>query len=726
MKMRHIMKDDKTKTMENPEAGGYGRRDFMKLLGGGIIVYFTVEAPVSAFQQKPPAGGFGRFPGMGNAPADLNGYLRIGEDGKVTVFTGKIEQGQGNMTALSQMAADELGVSLDSVHIIMGDTDLCPWDMGTFGSMSIRVFGPQLRNAAAEARTILMEMAAEQLKAPVAQLKIDNGMIYAGSDKKNSVTFAQLTKGQKITRKAEQKVAIKPVSEFTLMGTSPLRLDGMEKVTGKAKYAGDIRFPDLLYAKVLRPPAYGATLKSADTSAAEKIPGVVVVKEEDLIAVLHPDPETADKAHSSIKAEFDIPDENVDENTIFDYIVAKAAKPQESDRKGDLAAGEKAAATLFEHTYLNGYGAHASIETHTAAAKVDGDKITVWASTQTPFPNQTQIASALKVDAKNVRVITPYVGGGFGGKSAASQAVEAARLAKITGKPVQVSFDRAEEFLFDTFRPAAVVKIKSGLDSAGKICLWDNNIYYAGNRSAEQFYDVPNTLMSTYGSWMGMGPSVHPFATGAWRAPGANINVFARESQIDIMAAKLKVDPLEFRLKNTSDARMRRVLEETAKRFGYKGAVSPSGRGFGIACAIDAGSYVAEFAEVKIDNGKVKVKRIVAAQEMGISVNPLGSIMQIEGCIMMGLGYALAEDISFKGGTLFTKNFNNYDVPKFSWLPEIDAFLVKNDELAPQGGGEPGICPVGGAIANAIFDAIGVRVFHMPMTPERIKAAKSA
>jgi nicotinate dehydrogenase subunit B len=720
------MKDDKTKTMENPEAGGYGRRDFMKLLGGGIIVYFTVEAPVSAFQQKPPAGGFGRFPGMGNAPADLNGYLRIGEDGKVTVFTGKIEQGQGNMTALSQMAADELGVSLDSVHIIMGDTDLCPWDMGTFGSMSIRVFGPQLRNAAAEARTILMEMAAEQLRAPVAQLKIDDGMIYAGSDKKNSVTFAQLTKGQKITRKAEQKVAIKPVSEFTLMGTSPLRLDGMEKVTGKAKYAGDIRFPDLLYAKVLRPPAYGATLKSADTSAAEKIPGVVVVKEEDLIAVLHPDPETADKAHSSIKAEFDIPDENVDENTIFDYIVAKAAKPQESDRKGDLAAGEKAAATLFEHTYLNGYGAHASIETHTAAAKVDGDKITVWASTQTPFPNQTQIASALKVDAKNVRVITPYVGGGFGGKSAASQAVEAARLAKITGKPVQVSFDRAEEFLFDTFRPAAVVKIKSGLDSAGKICLWDNNIYYAGNRSAEQFYDVPNTLMSTYGSWMGMGPSVHPFATGAWRAPGANINVFARESQIDIMAAKLKVDPLEFRLKNTSDARMRRVLEETAKRFGYKGAVSPSGRGFGIACAIDAGSYVAEFAEVKIDNGKVKVKRIVAAQEMGISVNPLGSIMQVEGCIMMGLGYALAEDISFKGGTLFTKNFNNYDVPKFSWLPEIDAFIVKNDELAPQGGGEPGICPVGGAIANAIFDAIGVRVFHMPMTPERIKAAKSA
>jgi nicotinate dehydrogenase subunit B len=726
MKMRHIMADEKSKIIETSGPDGYGRRDFMKLLGGGIIVYFTVEAPLSAFQQGPPRGGFGRFPGMGGPPPDLNGYLRVGEDGKVTVFTGKIEQGQGNMTALSQMAADELGVSLDSVHIIMGDTDLCPWDMGTFGSMSIRVFGPQLRNAAAEARTILLEMAAEQLKAPVAQLKIDNGVIYAGSDKKNRVTFAQLTKGQKITRKAEQKAVIKPVSEFKLMGTSPLRLDGREKVTGKAQYAGDIRFPDLLYARVLRPPVHGATLKSADTSAAEKIPGVVVVKEEGLIAVLHPDPETAEKAHSNIKAEFDIPDINVDEKTIFDYIVSKATKPQESERRGDLAAGEKAAATVFEHTYLNGYGAHASIETHTAVAKPDGEKITVWASTQTPFPDQTRIAGDLKVDAKNVRVITPFVGGGFGGKSSASQAVEAARLAKATGKPVQVCFNRAEEFLFDTFRPAAVVKIKSGIDSAGKMCLWDNHIYYAGNRSAEQFYDVPNNLMSVYGSWMGMGPSVHPFATGAWRAPGANINVFARESQIDIMAAKLKIDPLEFRLKNLSDARMKRVLEEAAKRFGYKSAVSPSGRGYGIACGIDAGSYIVEIAEVKVDNGKVKVKRIVAAQEMGISVNPLGSIMQIEGCIMMGLGYSLAEDISFKGGQLFTKNFNNYDVPKFSWLPEIDAFLVKNDELAPQGGGEPGIVPVGGAIANAIFDAIGVRVFQMPMTPERIKAAKGA
>jgi nicotinate dehydrogenase subunit B len=719
------MENEKSKTVQNPGTDDFARRDFIKLLGGGIIILFSVDSPAAAQQGPPP--GFGGPPGMGAAAADLNAYLRIGEDGKVTVFSGKIEQGQGNTTALAQMAAEELGVSLDSINMIMGDTDLCPWDMGTFGSMSIRVYGAALRSAATEAREILLEIAAEQLKTPKAQLKVENGVVFAFPDKKTQVTFAQLTKGQKITRKLEQKAVIKSASEFTVIGKSPTRFDVRAKVTGKAQFAGDFRFPGLLYAKVLRPPAHGATLKNADTSAAEKIPGVVVVKEEGLIAVLHPDPETAENARASIKAEFDVPNATVDENTIFEHIVKMAPKPQQMERKGDLSAGEKASATIFEQTYLNGYGAHAAIETHTACAKLDGDKMTVWMSTQTPFPGQQEIARALKLAPQNVRVITPYVGGGFGGKSTNLQAVEAARLAKITGKPVQVSYNRDEEFFYDSFRPAAVVKIKSGIDNAGKICLWDYHVYYAGSRSAEQFYDVPNNLMRTYGSWMMDTSKAQVFATGAWRAPGANINVFARESQIDIMAAKMKMDPLEFRLKNTSDPRMRRVLEVVAQRFGYKSVASPSGRGYGIACGIDAGAYVAEMAEVKVDRGNVKVKRIFAAQDMGIVITPEGARMQMEGCIMMGLGYALSEDISFKGGQLFTTNFHNYQIPRFSWLPEIDAFLVKNDALAPQGGGEPPIVAVGGAIANAIFDATGIRLFQMPMTPERInKAANTA
>jgi len=451
------MQTDKSRLIETSHTSPVARRDFIKLLGGGIVILFSVDSPLSAQEApKPKPGGFMGFGPPGGAP-DLNAYLKIGEDGKITVFSGKIEMGQANTTALAQMAAEELGVSMDSLTMVMGDTDLCPWDMGTFGSMSVRVYGAALRSAAAEARAILLELAAEHLKTPKAELRIENGVVYS-ADKKQQVSFAQLTRGQKIMRKLEQKAAVKRASEFSVIGTSPTRLDAVAKVTGKARFTGDLRFPDLLYAKVVRPPTLRATLKSADTAEAEKMPGVVVVKEPDLVAVLHPDPESAEKARATIKAEFDIPDINVDDTDIFDYLLRRAPKPQQSERKGSLDAGAAAAASIFEHTYLNGYGAHASIETHTALAKPDGDRMTVWISTQTPFPNQQEIARALKLPNEKVRIITPYVGGGFGGKSFIPQGVEAARLAKITGKPVQVAFNRDEEFFYDAFRPAAIVK----------------------------------------------------------------------------------------------------------------------------------------------------------------------------------------------------------------------------------------------------------------------------
>lgn len=714
------MRNPKSSTERTPVS----RRSFLQSLGGGITIVFSAAghpAPGAAAQfPKPKPGAMPGFGPMGGAAADFNAYVRIGEDGLVTVFSGKIEQGQSNTTALAQMAAEELGVPLQSIRMVMGDTDLCPWDMGTFGSMSIRIYGAALRSAAAEARALLLEMASERLGIAQDRLKAENGIIFSSANPTTQVTYAQLAKGQKITRKLQGKPTLKPAAAFTVIGQSPVRVDARAKVTGAAQFTGDLRFPDLLYAKVLRPPAHGARLKSADTAAAEKLPGIRLVRDSDLIAVLHADPEAAEAARAAIKADYEVPAATIDHTNVFEEIVKKAPQPQPQERRGDLAEGEKAAAILFEHTYLNGYGAHAPIEPHAALARPEGDRMTVYISTQTPFPAQTQIASALKMPADKVRVITPYVGGGFGGKSTGLQSIEAARLAKITGRPVQVAYNRDEEFFYDAFRPAAVVKIRSGVDAAGKMCLWDYQVYFAGNRSAEQFYDVPHNLMRTYGGWMMDNSGAHPFATGAWRAPGANINVFAKESHIDIMAARLKMDPLEFRLKNTSDARMRRVLEAAAQRFGYTPAPAPSGRGIGIACAIDAGSYVAEIAQVSVEKSGVKVRRIVAAQDMGIAVNPNGARMQMEGCIMMGLGYALAEEVRFQGGKVLTTNFHNYKVPRFSWLPEIDAFLVKNDALDPQGGGEPAICPVGGAVANAVYDAVGARVFEMPLTPERI------
>ena len=692
------------------------RRDFVRLLGGGIIVLFTADLSDLLGQEARTRG----------YPTDFNAYLRIAADGRVTVYSGKIEMGQGVVTSLAQMAADELDVSLDSIDMVMGDTALCPFDNGTYGSMSTRFFGPALRAAAAEAKAVLLALASEQLKVPADALKVEAGVVFVASNPTTRVTFGQLAKGQKIVRTLDGKAVLKSVSEFRVMGRPEKRRDARAKVTGKAQFAGDVRLPGMLYAKILRPPAHGATLKSVDTSAAARLPGVVVVNEGGLVAVLHADPEAAERALALVKAGFDVPKPAFDDRTVFAHLLAVAGEGEEREKKGDLAAGEKSSVALFEGEYRNGYGAHASIETHTALARLEGDTMTVWCSTQTPFPNQQAIAQAIGSAKEKVRVITPFVGGGFGGKSGGGlQAIEAARLAKLTGKPVQVCWSRAEEFFLDAFRPAAVVAIRSGVDAAGKICLWDYQVYAAGSRSAEQFYDVPNHRIRTYGRWGSDTPKMHLFATGPWRAPGANINVFARESQIDTMAAKAKADPLEFRLGNTSDKRMRGVLEAAAARFGWKKAAGPSGRGVGVACGIDAGTYVALMAEVRVDaaTGSVKVVRVVCAQEMGIVINPDGAKMQMEGCVMMGLGYTLSEEVRFEGGRILTKNFDTYEVPRFSGMPDIETVLVKNDELTPQGGGEPALVPVGAVVANAIFDATGARLFEMPMTAERVKEA---
>jgi len=312
------------------------------------------------------------------------------------------------------------------------------------------------------------------------------------------------------------------------------------------------------------------------------------------------------------------------------------------------------------------------------------------------------------------------VGGGFGGKSGGIQAEEAARLARATGRPVQVAYTRSEEFFYDGLDPAAVVHIASAVDGDGRMTLWEYDVYSAGDRAAELTYDVPNTRMRVFGAG-----SAHRFNLGPWRAPGANMNVFARESHIDVLAKAAGVDPLEFRLRNMGDERMSRVLEAVAQRAGWTPAPGPSGRGRGIACGVDSGTYAALVAEVSVDRGTgvVTVDRVVCAQDMGVVVNPEGATMQMEGCITMGLGYALSEELRFTGGQMLDENLDTYELPRLSWLPRIETVLVKNDELSPQGGGEPAIVPMGGVLANAIFDATGARVTRLPITPKRLRAA---
>ena len=693
------------------------RRDFVKALGGGILVLVSL----------PPACAAGPAQQRRGYPTDVNAYLHIAEDGKITLFSGKIEMGQGVMTSLTQLAAEDLGVALESIHIVMGDTASCPWDAGTWGSLTTRMFGPAVRAATAQARLILTDLAATRLGVPRTALSVENGVVFVTAARTRRVTFGELARGQRITHTVDERAVLRTIREFTVMGRSPKRLDGPEKVTGAAKYAGDIRLPGMLCARIVRPPAHGATLRRLDTSAAEAVEGVRVVNHDGLVAVLSPDWETSDRAARLVRADWDVPAPAFDTESVFDHLVQAAPDSRTSESAGDVDAARRQSARTFDVTYRHPYVAHAPIEPHAALAEVKDGKATVWASTQAPFSLQPQIARAIGFRAEDVRVITPYVGGGFGGKAACPQAAEAARLALAAGRPVQVALTRAEEFFYDTFDPAALVRVVSGVDADGLLTLWDYQVYGAGDRGTEVFYDVPNRRVRVYGSWSGGGAAgYHLFGVGPWRAPGANTNRFAAEQQIDAMASAGGIDPLEFRLRNTTDRRMLSVLRAVAQASGWQPAVAPrrTGRGRGLACGIDAGTYVAHVADVTVDRatGAVKVERVVCAQEMGIVVNPDGAKMQMEGCITMGLGYALAEEVRFEGGRILDASFGTYQLPRFSWVPRIETVLVPNDELAPQGGGEPAIICMGAVVANAIFDATGVRMLRLPMTAERVLA----
>jgi isoquinoline 1-oxidoreductase len=690
---------------------GISRREFFKrmgLLSGGIVVYISLSDSSSFAQQT----------------TDINAFLKIGADGRVTCFSGKIEMGQGIVTSLAQMLGDELRVPLTSVDMVMGDTWLCPSDKGTFGSLSTKTFGVALRRAAAEARAVLIQMAAEHLQIPSERLIVKDGEVIDPHNPDKKVTYARLTRGKRIERHLKGRISTQDSLQPTISGKAVGRTDAKQKVTGEALYTGDIRLPDMRYAKILRPPVHGAKLKRVDTGDANKVKGVQVIQDNGLIAALHRYPDEAEKALKMVKAEYELPEPKVDNTTIFEHLLDYAPPREVVAKSGNLEEGRKLAATSFESTYLNHYVAHAPIETHTAVVDIEGGKATVWASTQTPFWAQEEVARTLGFASSDVRVITPFVGGGYGGKTRNQQVIEAARLAKLSGRPVQVAWSRKEEFFLDTFRPAAVIKVKSGLDNTNRIVYWDYENYFAGARSSRPFYDIPHHQVLSRGGWMG-GSQAHPFGVGAWRGPGSNTNIFAMESQIDIMAQAVGMDPLEFRLNNLTDKRMQRVLKAAAEKFGRPFSNAPTGRGYGLACTDYRGTYVATIAEVKVneETGNVRVERVVCAHDMGEVINPEGARLQIEGCITMGLGYALTEEIRFKGGRIFDENFDTYGLPRFSWVPRIETVLIDNREMAPQGCGEPAITPMGAVIANAIFDATDTRLLELPMTPERIKKA---
>ncbi len=692
------------------------RRDFFQFLGGGILIVLALQdAPA---QQE--SGGARRRGPAGAMPQEIGAWLHIGEDGAVAVYTGKVEVGQDIRTSLSQVVAEELRAPLSSIRLVMGDTDLTPFDAGTFGSMTTRVMGPQLRKVAAAAREWLIDLAAEQWKVERSSLVAADGKI-THPPTKESFRFGPLTKGQKLMKTIGERAPITPPEQWSIAGKAVPKVNGRAIVTGKHQYASDIKRPGMLHGRVLRPAAFGATLGPIDTRGAESLAGVTMVRDGDFAGVAAPSEQMASRAVAAIRAEWKTTPQ-ISATELFDYfkqnaVAAAGFEGRSNYIRGSIAEGLAAAHQKLERTYTVAYIAHAPLEPRAAVAEWKDGQLTVWTGTQRPFGVRSELASAFRIPEDRVRVIVPDTGSAYGGKHTGEVALEAARLAKAAGRPVKLVWTREEEFTWAYFRPAGVIEVTSGVSKEGTITAWEFHNYNSGAAGIRPVYQVPHQRIEFH-------PARSPLRQGSYRALAATANHFAREVHMDELAQTLKMDPLEFRLKNLKDERLRAVLEAAARAFGWGKARASPDRGYGIAGGFEKGGYVASCAEVSVDrsSGKVKIVRVVTAFECGGIINPDHLKNQIEGAVIQGLGGALFEAIEFEHGKILNGRFSRYRVPRFSDVPVLETVLIDRQDLPSAGAGETPIVALAPALSNAVFDASGVRLRSLPMAPNGLKA----
>ena len=685
----------------------FDRRQFLKAFSGGIALIVPMTNLVAhAFQQDQGESGQGRF--NQRVPNEIGAWIHIDEKGMVSVFTGKVEIGQNIRTSLAQAVAEELHVPITTVRLVMADTDLVPFDMGTFGSLTTPRMAPQLRKAAAAARETLISLAAEQWKVEANTVRIVNAR-FVNHDASKSLTIAEVAKGQKIVKTIPANVAVTPVSEWTIAGTSVPKVDGRDFVTGKHQYTSDIKREGMLHGKVVRPTAFNSSLVSSDTKAAEAIPGVVVVRDGDFIGVAAPDHQTALRAEKAIAVHWKAPGQPGAEE-LFDYLKKNASPARNVRPVGSIADGMAAADKKLSQTYTVAYIAHVPPEPRAAVAEWNDGKLTVWTGTQRPFGVKEELAEAFRIPEEKVRVIVPDAGSGYGGKHTGECAIEAARLARASGKPVKLVWTREEEFNWAYFRPAGVIDVNTGVKNDGTVTAWEFHNYNSGGSGIQVKYDFPNQDIQFHNS-------KSPLRQGSYRGLAATANHFAREIHMDELAQSVEMDPVAFRLKNIKDPRLKAVLEAAANAFGWSGRKKSEGRGFGIACGFEKGSYVATAAEISVDakTGKVKLERVVESFECGAIVNRVHLHNQVEGAVVQAIGGALFEHIDFKNGQILNGKLARYRVPRFSDMPAIEIVLVDRKDLPSAGAGETPIVGLAPAVGNAIFDATGNRLRSLPL-----------
>jgi len=681
------------------------RRDFLKFLGGGLLVCLT---PLPSWSQES-----GRTFGSHELPTDIGAWLHIDADGRVKVFTGKVEVGQNIRTSLAQAVAEELRVPFESVAMVMGDTDLVPWDMGTFGSRTTPTMAPQLRSMAVAGRELLVEMAAQRWNTDPSKLIAAAGRV-ATSDGAKSLTYGELTRGEALVKSVAGDPPLTPATDWKIAGTPVPKANGRDFVTGKHQFPSDIVRPEMIFGAVLRPGSFNATLSSIDTSAAERMPNVKVVHEGEFTGVVADDPFAAERALKSIKAKWNVPDQQGNLG-LFEYLKNNPdGKSEGPDHATDAVAQAIAGADVrLETQYTVEYIAHAPLEPRAAVAEWNNGKLTVWTGTQRPFGVRDELMQAFQLPADKVRVLHPDMGSGYGGKHTGEAAIEAARLSKAAGKPVKVVWTREEEFTWAYFRPAGLIEIKAGAHRDGTLVAWEHHNYNSGPAAIGTPYEAASKLIQYH-------PTKSPLRQGSYRGLAATANHFARESHMDALAHAAQMDPVAFRMKNLSNARLKAVLQAAADKFGWATAKSTPERGYGVACGTDKGGYVATCAEVAVDptTKQVRIRRVVEAWECGAIVNPDGLRNQMQGAIVQAIGGALFERILFGNGRIQNPLFSKYRVPRFTDTPQIEIVLLDRKDLPSAGAGETGLVGLAPAVGNAIFAATGKRLRSMPMTPD--------
>ena len=671
-------------------------------------------------------------------PMDVDAYLRVNEDGTITLLTGKVEFGQGIRTGFAQLAAEELSVSFESVQVIMGQTDESPFDIGTFGSLSTRLTGPRIRQAGAAMRDWLLELASEETGRDASGFVLENGKVVATDHSGIEIPYADLAAGKSATRELDPEVPLKDPSRFSILGQSIPRPDVDSKVDGSAIYGIDAVTDDMVWGKIVRPTAFGASLVDIDFSEAEAMEGVIgTFRDGDFAGLAAETLQQAEAAIAAVNATWEGPDHGVTDQTMFDFMLETADEGQKlGDDNTSPAASDDLVESLvdpLEVTFRAPFVNHAPIEPRSALVSVTDDRVDVWSSTQDPFGVRAAIAETLGRDVESVVVTPQNAGGAFGSKIIPMAETEAARLAQEFGCPVKIVWTRGEEFSHGQYRPAMMVNIVSGLDGSGNIAGWQYDLYSAsyfpvGTDNANpaaadwganilEIYDVTERTI-----WYQTDSPLPPYY---WRVNGATTNTWAREVTIDMLAEQAGLDPVTFRLNHLgNNSRMAAVLEKAVEMAGWTPGVGSTGQGIGVALGFDANTYVAEVARVELneETGEVRVRHVDVAIDCGLVVNPGAATHQVEGSVVLGTSSTLREIIKFENGEVTNPTFAEYAPITMAQAPSVSVEFVE-DKSNPMGGiGEPAVAPSTAAIANALYDLAGIRLFDTPFTPDRVLA----